>query len=116
MSNEVPTFFFPGAASPGQAEQYREAVVRFARDNGFPASPRRIFRLRHRVDGVERQDEVGQIESQDGHEVVVAILEAGKLYCVVTSSRGFMRGTPIPYHRDEVIEAVDFAPPPEARL
>jgi hypothetical protein len=109
MSEAIPAFFFPGAASPAQAEQYREAVVRFARDNGFPATPRRIWRLRHRTDGVERQDEVGQVESQDGHEVVVAILEAGKLYCVVTSSRGFMRGTPIPYHRDEVVGVVEFS-------
>jgi len=109
MTDQIPAYFFPGAATPAQAERYREAIVRFARDNGFPATPRRIWRLRHRIDGVERQDEVGQIESQDGHEVVVAILEAGKLYCVVTSSRGFMRGTPIPYHRDEVMEAVEFA-------
>lgn len=111
MADEIPAYFFPGAASQEQAELYREAVVRFARDNGFPATPRRIFRLSHQVDGVDRQDEVGQVESQDGHEVVVAILEAGKLFCVVTSSRGFMQGTPIPYHRDEVTEAVDFAPP-----
>ena len=109
MTEDAPSFFFPGAASPDQAEQYREAVVRFARDNGFPASPRRIWRLSHEVDGVARQDEVGQVESQDGHEVVVAILEAGKLYCVVTSTRGFMSGTPIPYHRDEVTGAIDFA-------
>ena len=108
-TDDIPTFLFPGAASDEQAEQYREAVVRFARDNGFPASPRRIFRLEHAVDGVARQDEVGQMECQDGHEVVVAILEAGKLFCVVTSSRGFMRGTPIPYHRDEVTGVVDFA-------
>ena len=113
MPAEIPTFFFPGAGSPEQAEQYREAVVRFARDNGFPASPRRVFRLAHCVDGVDRVDEVGQIECQDGREVVVAILEAGKLYCVVTSSRGFMRGTPIPYHRDEVTSVVDFAPTTE---
>jgi hypothetical protein len=110
MADEVPTFFFPGAASPERAEHYREAVVRFARDNGFPATPRRVFRLTHVIDGVERTDEVGQIESQDGHEVVVAILEAGKLFCVVTPSRGFQRGTPIPYHRDEVSGVVDFAP------
>jgi len=109
MPDETPSFFFPGAASPEQAEQYREAVVRFARDNGFPASPRRIFRLAHRVDDVDRQDEVGQIECQDRHEVVVAILEAGKLFLVVTSSRGFMRGAPIPYHVDEVTSALDFA-------
>lgn len=109
MAEDFPRFFFPGAASPEQAEQYREAVVRFARDNGFPASPRRIFRLAHRVDGVDRQDEVGQLECQDGREVVVAILEAGKLLLVVTSSRGFMRGTPIPYHVDEVVEALDFS-------
>lgn len=109
MTSERPAFFFPGAPSAGQAEQYREAVVRFARDNGFPATPRRIFRLRHEVDGVVRQDEVGQLESQDGHEVVVAILEAGRLYCVVTSSRGFMRGTPIPYHSDEVVDVIEFA-------
>ena len=112
MTDEIPAFFFPGAGSPEQAESYREAVVRFARDNGFPATPRRIFRLTHRVDDTQRTDEVGQVESQDGHEVVVAILEAGKLYCVVTSSRGFMQGTPIPYHRDEVVEAVDFTSPP----
>ena len=105
----IPAWFFPGAVSPEQAEQYREAVVRFARDNGFPASPRRIFRLRHRSDETVRQDEVGQVESQDRREVVVAILEAGKLFLVVTSSRGFMRGTPIPYHVDEVLEVVDFA-------
>ena len=111
MSDEIPGFFFPGAASAEQAEGYREAVVRFARDNGFVSSARRIFRLRHRVDGVERYDEVGQIESQDGHEVVVAILDSGKLFQVVTASRGFMRGTPIPYLRDEVVEAVDFRPP-----
>ena len=110
VADDVPTFFFPGAASPERAEHYREAVVRFARDNGFAATPRRIFRLTHVVEGVERTDEVGQIESQDGHEVVVAILEAGKLFCVVTPSRGFQRGTPIPYHRDEVRRAVDFAP------
>lgn len=109
MADETPTFFFPGAGSPEQAEQYREAVVRFARDNGFSASTRRIWRLAHQVDGVDRQDEVGQLESQDGNEIVVAILEAGKLYLVVTSSRGFMRGTPIPYHRDEVTTSVDFA-------
>jgi hypothetical protein len=107
-SDDIPTWFFPGAESPERAEQYREAIVRFARDNGFPASPRRVFRLRHLVDDVERVDEVGQIECQDRREVVVAILEAGKLYLVVTSSRGFMRGTPIPYHVDEVLEAVDF--------
>jgi hypothetical protein len=77
MTDEVPTFFFPGAVSPAQAEQYREAVVRFARDNGFPATPRRIWRLHHEIDGIAREDEVGQVESQDGHEVVVAILEAG---------------------------------------
>ena len=111
MADDVPAFFFPGAVSPEQAEHYREAVVRFARDNGFPATPRRIFRLAHRVDGTDRTDEVGQIESQDGHEVVVAILEAGRLYCVVTASRGFQRGTPIPYHRDEVTAVVDFDRP-----
>jgi len=110
MSAATPTFFFPGAGSDEQAEQYREAVVRFARDNGFPASPRRIFRLAHSVEGINRRDEVGQVECQDGNEVVVAILEAEKLYLVVTSSRGFMRGTPIPYHRDEVTDVVDFAP------
>ena len=109
MADDIPTFFFPGASIPEQAEQYREAVVRFARDNGFPATPRRIFRLRHRVDGVERQDEVGQLECQDQREVVVAILEASKLFLVVTSSRGFMRGTPIPYHQDEVTSVTDFA-------
>lgn len=109
MPDEIPQFFFPGAGSPEQAEQYREAVVRFARDNGFPASPRRVFRLGHRIDGVDRQDEVGQLECQDGHEVVVAILEADKLFLVVTSSRGFMRGVPIPYHVDEVTGAVDFS-------
>jgi hypothetical protein len=109
MSDDVPSFFFPGAGSPEQAEQYREAVVRFARDNGFPASPRRVFRLSHRVDGVDRHDEVGQLECQDGHEVVVAILEADKLFLVVTSSRGFMSGIPIPYHVDEVKGVVDFA-------
>lgn len=106
--DDIPVWFFPGAASAGQAEQYREAIVRFARDNGFPASPRRIFRIRHQVDDEERADEVGQIESQDQREVVVAILEAGKLFLVVTSSRGFMRGTPIPYHVDEVLEITDF--------
>ena len=110
MADDAPEFFFPGAASPEQAERYREAVVRFARDNGFAATPRRIWRLGHRVAGVDRRDEVGQVESQDGHEVVVAILEAGELFCVVTPSRGFMRGTPIPYGRDEVTEAVDFVP------
>lgn len=109
MADAVPAFFFPGAATPEQAEHYREAVVRFARDNGFAATPRRIFRLTHVIEGVERTDEVGQIESQDGHEVVVAILEAGKLLCVVTPSRGFQRGTPIPYHRDEVTGVVEFA-------
>ncbi len=109
MADEIPCYFFPGAASPEQAEQYREAVVRFARDNGFPASPRRIFKLTHSIDGVERRDEVGQIESQDGREVVMAILSADKLYLVVTSSRGFMRGVPIPYHVDEVIDATDFS-------
>jgi hypothetical protein len=109
MTDDAPAFFFPGAATAEQAEQYREAIVRFARDNGFPATPKRIFRLGHRVDGVERTDEVGQIESQDGREVVVAILEAGKLYCVVTSSRGFIRGTPIAYHEDEVTDVVAFA-------
>jgi hypothetical protein len=108
MSDEIPTFFFPGSASDEQAEQYREAVVRFARDNGFAASPRRIYRLRHKADDTERQDQVGQVECQDQQEVVVAILEAEKLYLVVTSSRGFMRGTPIPYHADEVIDSVDF--------
>lgn len=106
----VPRYFFPGAASPEQAEQYREAIVRFARDNGFPATSRRVFRLRHRTDDTERLDEVGQIESQDRREVVVAILEASRLFLVVTSSRGFMRGSPIPYHVDEVLEAVDFEP------
>jgi len=111
MAGETPAFFFPGATTPEQAEQYREAVVRFARDNGFPATPRRIFQLGHRVEGVDRRDEVGQIESQDGHEVVVAILEAGDSYCVVTASRGFMRGKPIPYHVDEVTEVVAFARP-----
>ncbi len=108
MEDEVPAWFFPGAASPEQAEQYREAIVRFARDNGFPATPRRIFRIRHQTDDTVRTDEVGQIESQDQHEVVVAILEAGKLFLVVTPSRGFTRGTPIPYHQDEVLEVADF--------
>lgn len=108
---ELPAYFFPGAGSPAQAERFREAVVRFARDNGFPASPRRIFRLAHRVGGVDRQDEVGQLECQDRREVVVAILEADKLFLVVTSSRGFMRGVPIPYHRDEVTSVVEFAQP-----
>ena len=106
--DDIPSHFFPGAASPEQAEQYREAIVRFARDNGFPASPRRIFRIVHQVDEVERTDEVGQIECQDQREVVMAILEAGKLFLVVTPSRGFTRGTPIPYHQDEVLEITDF--------
>ncbi len=109
MADEIPIYFFPGADLPEQAERYREATVRFARDNGFPVSPRRIFRLSHRIGGVERSDEVGQIESQDQREVVVAILEADKLFLVVTSSRGFRLGTPIPYHRDEVTEAIDFS-------
>lgn len=106
---DIPAYFFPGATSPEQAERFREAVVRFARDNGFPVSSRRIFRLAHRVAGVERQDEVGQLECQDRREVVVAILEADKLFLVVTSSRGFMRGSPIPYHRDEITDVADFA-------
>jgi hypothetical protein len=110
VSDDVPSFFFPGTSSSKEAERYREAVVRFARDNGYPAGPRRIFRLRHRVGDVERVDEVGQIESQDSREVVVAILASGKLYLVVTSSRGFMRGRPIPYHRDEVLEVTSFRP------
>jgi hypothetical protein len=108
MTDDLPSFYFPGAASSEQGEQYREAVVQFARDNGYPATPRRIFRLRHQVDDIERVDEVGQIESQDGREVVVVILESGKLFLVVTSSRGFMRGTPIPYHQDEVLEVAEF--------
>jgi len=108
IDEEVPAWFFPGAASPEQAEHYREAIVRFARDNGFPATPRRIFRIRHQTDDTVRSDEVGQIESQDRREVVVAILEAGKLFLVVTPSRGFRRGTPIPYHHDEVLEVTDF--------
>ena len=108
MSDDIPAFFFPGAASPEQAEQYREAVVRFARDNGFPASPRRIFRIEHRVDGVDKRDEVGQLECQDEREVVVGILEADKQYLVVTSSRGFMQGLPIPYHIDEVLSVTEF--------
>jgi hypothetical protein len=108
MTDDLPSFYFPGAASSDQGEQYREAVVRFARDNGYPTTPRRIFRLRHRVDDIERVDEVGQLESQDGREVVVVILESGKLFLVVTSSRGFMRGTPIPYHQDEVLEVAEF--------
>ena len=108
MAGETPAFFFPGAPTPEQAERYREAVVRFARDNGFPATPRRVFRLTHVIEGVERTDEVGQIESQDGHEVVVAILEAGELFCVVTPSRGFQRGKPIPYHQDEVTAVIEF--------
>jgi hypothetical protein len=108
IRDEIPSYFFPGAASSEQSERYREAVVRFARDNGFPATPRRVFRLRHRVDDLERIDEVGQIESQDRREVVVAILESGQLYLVATSSRGFMRRTPIPYHEDEILEVTDF--------
>ena len=64
--------------------------------------------MEHRVDGVDRRDEVGQVECQDQHEVVVAILEAGKLYLVVTPSRGLMRGTPIPYRSDEVTGVTDF--------
>ena len=70
MANETTSYFFPGAGSVEQAEQYREAVVRFARDNGFPATPRRIFRLSHSVDGVERQDEVGQLEGLVLREVI----------------------------------------------
>jgi hypothetical protein len=108
VTADVPSYFFPGAASPKQAEQYREAVVRFASDNGYPATSRRIFRLRHRTNDLELVDEVGQIESQDGREVVVAILESGRMFLVATSSRGFMRGTPIPYHQDEVLEVTDF--------
>lgn len=108
LGDGIPAYFFPGAASPERAEQYREAIVRFARDNGFPATPRRIFRIVHQVDDVARRDEVGQIESQDQREVVVAILEAGRLFLVATSSRGFMRGTPIPYHEEEVLEVTDF--------
>lgn len=108
MTEDLPAFFFPGAASPEQAEQFREAVVRFARDNGFPATPRRIFRLEHHVDGISRRDQVGQVECQDQHEVVVAILQAGTLFLVVTPSRGFQRGTPIPYREDEVTGVTDF--------
>jgi hypothetical protein len=37
MIDKLLTFFVPGAASPSQAEQDREAVVRFVRVNGFPA-------------------------------------------------------------------------------
>ena len=108
MTELVPAFFFPGAVSSQQAEQYREAVVRFARDNGFAVTPRRLCRVEHRVASVDRRDEVGQIESQDGREVVLAILEAPKTFLVVTSSRGFMWGAPIAYHEDEILRAVDF--------
>jgi hypothetical protein len=108
MTDSGPSFFFPGAASPAQAEAYLDAIVRFAGDFGFRTTGRRVFHLEYDEEGEPVIEEVGQLEGRDGYEVVVAILETDKVFLVVTASRGFQRGVPIVVGRDEARDVVDF--------
>jgi hypothetical protein len=88
---EVTSFFVAGLESEGASseEAYSELRERSRLVAGCPARPRRIFRLSCRLDGRDREIEVGRPFSKDG-DVVVAILDHGpfEAFCVYTDHGG----------------------------
>jgi len=87
----VTRFFVAGVESEGaRAEEvYNELRARSLLVAGCPANSRRIFKLSCRIDGRDREIEVGRPLSDAG-EVVVAILDHGRFedFCVHTDPAG----------------------------
>ena len=85
------SFFVAGVESHGErAEQaYRELRELSRVAIGCPARSRRIFKLSCRLQGHDREIEVGRPLSEGG-DVVVAILDHGRFepYCVHTTHGG----------------------------
>jgi hypothetical protein len=87
----VTSFFVAGIESEGaRAEDaYNQLRERSLLAAGCPARSRRIFKLSCRLDGQDREIEVGRPLSQGG-DVVVPILDHGpfEAFCVYTDHSG----------------------------
>jgi len=87
----VTNFFVAGIDSEGgrTEEAYSELRERSELAAGCPARSRRIFKLSCRLDGQDREIQVGKPLSKDG-AVVVAILDHGRFeaFCVHTDDGG----------------------------
>lgn len=85
------TFFVAGVESEGSGaeEAYSQLRERSLLAAGCPARSRRIFKLSCRLEGRDREIEVGRPLSKDG-DVVVAILDHGRFeaFCVYTDHGG----------------------------
>jgi hypothetical protein len=87
----VTSFFVAGIDSDGARaeEAYSALRARSLLAAGCPALPRRIFKLNCRLDGRDREIEVGKPLSKGG-DVVMAILDHGRFepFCVHTGDAG----------------------------
>ncbi len=85
------SFFVAGIESEGgrAEEAYSELRERSLIAAGCPARSRRIFKLSCRIDGRDREIEVGRPLSEGG-DIVLAILDHGRFeaFCVHTNGGG----------------------------
>ncbi len=85
------SFFVAGVGSDAALaeEAYSELCERSLLAVGSPARARRIFKLSCRLDGEDREIEVGRPLCEDG-DVVVAIIDHGRdgPFCVHTDGSG----------------------------
>jgi hypothetical protein len=99
-------FFVPSAENDKAAEDIYQATKKFAVDNCWPVTDRRIQAIGFRDKGRFVTAEVGKIEPITG-ETVVAIFES-RTYLLCTENRGVLRGMPILVGKHEVSSVTDF--------
>ena len=99
-------FFVPSAENENEAEDTYQATRKFAVENCWPVTDRRIQAIGFRDKGRSVTAEVGKIEPITG-ETVVAIFES-RAYLVCTPNRGVLRGMPILVGRHEISSVTDF--------
>jgi len=105
----MPAFFIPGTNTPEEATELWIAIVRFARENGYQPTERRIFSLAYRRGERDHFAEVGKMEPQfPGEGIVYAILDASLFYLICKRDRGVERGIPVLVGKHDAFRANDF--------
>ncbi len=99
-------FFVPSVANEKEAEDLYQATKKFAAENCWPVTDRRIQTIGFRDKGRLVTAEVGKVEPITG-ETVVAIFES-RSYLVCTPNRGVLRGMPILVGKHEVSSVTVF--------
>ncbi len=99
-------FFLPKARDDTEQSRLYDAIRRFSSETlAWQFTPRRVFSLRYRHNGVQALAQVGERDI-DG-ETILAIFESVS-YVVCTPNRGAFRGDPILIGRDEASNVVFF--------